>query len=76
VPSTDDRRSVKVVITEKGWQTANRLSPIAQEISREALASIDKNKIESLVETMRNVREDLLPRLPRGSGNGKRVGNE
>ena len=75
VPSTDDRRSVKVVITEKGWQTANRLSPVAQEISREALAAIDNKRVESLVETMRAVREDLLPRLPRSSGNGKRQGH-
>ena len=37
-PSTDDRRSVKVIITDKGWKKANRLSPIAQELSREALA--------------------------------------
>ena len=40
-PSTDDRRSVKVIITDKGWKKANRLSPIAQELSREALACID-----------------------------------
>ena len=71
-PSTNDRRSVKVVITDKGWKEANRLSPIAQEISREALSCLNKDKVEDLVETMRNVRESLLPRIVKVSENGKR----
>ena len=71
-PSPNDRRSVKVVITDKGWKEANRLSPIAQEISREVLSSIDKDKVEDMVETMRTLRESLLPRIARASGNGKR----
>jgi hypothetical protein len=71
-PSTNDRRSVKVVITDKGWQEANRLSPIAQELSREALSCMKKEKVEDLVETMRTLRENLLPRIAKTSGNGKR----
>ena len=72
VPSASDRRSVKVVITDKGWQEANRLSPIAQELSREALVCLDKEKVEELVETMRNFREKLLPKISKANGNGKR----
>jgi len=68
VPSTDDRRSVKVVITDKGWKEANRLNPIAQELSREALSSVDKEQIEALLDTMRTVRESLLPRIAKTSG--------
>jgi DNA-binding MarR family transcriptional regulator len=71
-PSTDDRRSVKVVITDKGWKEANRLSPIAQEISREVLSCLKREKAEDLVEIMRNLRENLLPRIAKTSGNGKR----
>ena len=71
-PSMDDRRSVKVVITDKGWKEANRLSPIAQEISREVLSCLNKEKVEDLVEIMRNLRENLLPRIAKTSGNGKR----
>lgn len=67
-PSTDDRRSVKVIITDKGWQEANRLSPVAQELSREALMSIDKDQLEALVSSMRTIRENLLPRIARASG--------
>jgi DNA-binding MarR family transcriptional regulator len=72
VPSTDDRRSVKVVITDKGWQEANRLSPVAQELSRAALACMDKDKVEDLVEIMRNLREKLLPKIVKATGNGKK----
>ena len=71
-PSTNDRRSVKVVITEKGWKEANRLNPIAQELSREALSCMDKAQLEDLVEIMRNIRESLMPRIAKTSGNGKR----
>jgi len=67
-PSTDDRRSVKVIITDKGWEVANRLSPIAQELSREALSCIDKEQLEILVGNMRTVRESLLPKIARSSG--------
>ena len=71
-PSPDDRRSVRVVITEKGWRQANRLSPVAQEISREALSCIDREEVEDLVEIMRHLRENLLPKITKNSGNGKR----
>jgi DNA-binding MarR family transcriptional regulator len=67
-PSTDDRRSVRVIITDKGWKEANRLSPIAQELSREALSCIDKEQLEELVSNMRTIRESLLPRIARASG--------
>ena len=68
-PSTDDRRSVKVIITNKGWERANRLSPIAQELSREVISFLDREQIESLVENMRVIREKLLPRIAQKSAN-------
>jgi len=67
-PSTDDRRSVKIVITDKGWKEANRLNPIAQELSREALSCMEKEQIEDLVDTMRKIRESLLPKIAKTSG--------
>ena len=67
-PSADDRRSVKVVITDKGWKEANRLNPIAQELSREALSCMEKEKVTDLVDTMRKVRESLLPKIAKTAG--------
>ena len=72
-PSTDDRRSVKVIITDKGWEKSNRLSPIAQELSRETLSCLDKDQVEDLVDNMRTIREKLLPEIARLSG-GKNNG--
>ena len=60
-PSANDRRSVKVIITDEGWKDANRLNPIAQEISREGLSCLDKEQIEVLMDMMRTIRESLLP---------------
>ena len=71
-PSASDRRSVKVVITDKGWKEANRLNPVAQELSREALACMDKDNVEDLVEIMRNLREKLLPKITKTPGNSKK----
>jgi len=68
-PSTDDRRSVKVIITDKGWEVANRLSPITQELSREVLSCLDKEQTETLVGNMRTIRENLLPKIARISAN-------
>jgi DNA-binding MarR family transcriptional regulator len=67
-PSSDDRRSVKVVITDKGWNEANRLNPIAQELSREALSCLEKEDVEELVDTMRKIRESLLPKIAKTTG--------
>jgi DNA-binding MarR family transcriptional regulator len=67
-PSRDDRRSVKVIITDKGWNEANRLNPIAQDLSRQALSCLDKERIEELIEMMREVRESLLPKVLRNGG--------
>jgi MarR family multiple antibiotic resistance transcriptional regulator len=67
-PSANDRRSVKVVITDEGWKEANRLNPIAQEISREGLSCLDKEQIEVLMDMMRTIRESLLPKVSKTSG--------
>jgi MarR family transcriptional regulator, organic hydroperoxide resistance regulator len=67
-PSPEDRRSVKVVITEKGWKEANRLNPIVQELSREALSCMDREQVENLVGMMRTLRESLAPRISKNNG--------
>jgi DNA-binding MarR family transcriptional regulator len=70
-PSPDDRRSVKVLITDKGWKEANQLNPVAQELSREALSCLEKERVEDLVEIMRQIRESLLPRISKIAPNAK-----
>jgi DNA-binding MarR family transcriptional regulator len=70
-PSASDHRSVKVVITDKGWNEANRLNPIAQELSREILNCLEKSQVEELVETMRTLRECLMQKITKTPENGK-----
>jgi DNA-binding MarR family transcriptional regulator len=67
-PSANDRRSVRVVITDKGWNEANRLNPVAQEMSRKALSCLERGRVEELVEAMRTIRESLMPGVNRNSG--------
>jgi DNA-binding MarR family transcriptional regulator len=67
-PSPDDGRSVKVVITDKGWREANRLNPIAQELSREALSCMNRAQVETLVDIMRTLRGSLMPKISKNSG--------
>jgi DNA-binding MarR family transcriptional regulator len=62
-PSPDDRRSVRVLITDKGWKEANQLNPVAQELCKDALSCLEKERVEDLVEIMRQLRESLLPRI-------------
>ncbi len=69
-PSPHDRRSVKVVITDKGWNEVNRLNPVAQELSRRALACLERGGVEDLVEIMRQIRNDLMPQITRPAGRG------
>ena len=71
-PSPDDRRSVRILITDKGWKEANQLNPVAQELSRDALSCLEKGRLEELVEIMRQIRESLLPKVARTSANGRR----
>jgi len=63
IRSKNDLRSVRIVITDKGWKEANRLTGVNQELSREVLSYLDKEQIEALVDIMRTIRRNLLPRI-------------
>ena len=62
-PSKSDRRSVTVVITEKGWGKTNKITPIAQEISREILSCLDREQLETLGTSLRAVRKHVLTKI-------------
>lgn len=62
-PSKNDRRSVTVVITDKGWGKTNKITPIAQEMSREILSCLDKEQLDTLRATLRAVRENVLTKI-------------
>jgi DNA-binding MarR family transcriptional regulator len=62
-PSKSDRRSVTVVITEKGWSKTNKITPIAQEISREILSCLDREQLDTLGTILRAIRKDALTKI-------------
>ena len=62
-PSRHDGRSVNIVITDEGRKEANRLNPIAQEISRNVLSYLDKDQTDEIIDVMRTLRVNLLPRI-------------
>jgi DNA-binding MarR family transcriptional regulator len=61
--SDNDGRSVKIIITEKGWHDAKALNPVAQQLGRKILSCLDQNQIETLTDILRTVRNNLLDEL-------------
>lgn len=61
--SKSDRRSSEVVITDKGWDKTNKITPVAQEISREILSCLDKEELDALGAILKTVRKSLLQKI-------------
>lgn len=63
VPSDNDGRSVNVVITDKGWEKTNNMTPWAQDISRDILSCLDSGEINTLLIMFRTIRKSLLEKI-------------
>ncbi|MFC1890971.1 MarR family winged helix-turn-helix transcriptional regulator [Thermodesulfobacteriota bacterium] len=61
--SDTDGRSVNIAITEKGWQEANMLQPVAQQVSREILSCLDKDQVDSLINILRTIRNHVSEKI-------------
>jgi DNA-binding MarR family transcriptional regulator len=58
-----DRRSVDIVVTEKGWKSTDDMLQIAEEISKEILFSLDEKEIDTLLDILKKIRKHLLIQL-------------
>lgn len=58
--SKTDRRSVEVVMTEKGYDKIEELLPVMQDISKNILSGLDKEQVETLTIILRQLRKHLL----------------
>lgn len=58
--STTDRRSVEVVMTEKGYDKIEELLPVMQDISKNILSGLDKEHVETLATILKQLRKHLL----------------
>lgn len=54
-----DRRSIDIVVTEKGWRKIQRVRPLAQEMSRRALSNLDREQLETLMIIQKQLRKHL-----------------
>lgn len=58
-----DRRSVDIVITEKGWNASDRMIPVAEHMSRKALKCFDDNQLEILENLLKELRKSLFKQM-------------
>jgi len=58
--SKTDRRSVEVVMTEKGYEKIEELLPVMQDISKNILSGLDEEQIETLTIILKQMRKHLL----------------
>jgi len=56
-PSSADRRSVQVVLTDEGWQLLKQATPVAIEIVRQVMSSLNDDSIAELEKSLRVLRE-------------------
>lgn len=62
-PNGSDRRSVSIVVTEKGWKATERMIPIAEEMSQRILSCLHKEQIDTLMDILNQIRRHLLSEL-------------
>jgi len=64
-PNTKDRRSINVVVTEKGWENTNTLIPATEEINRKALSCLSEEELNTLSGILKKLRSHLLAETER-----------
>lgn len=63
IANKNDRRSVNIVVTEEGWKSTDKMLPIAEDISKKILSSLDENEIDVLLNILKKIRKHLLIQL-------------
>ena len=56
--NSSDKRSVNVTLTDEGWQTLNRVMPVAKEIVDQVMSSIDEGDAALLDKYLRTLRQN------------------
>ena len=59
----NDRRSVDIVLTERGWRSTDNMLPFAEEISKKMLFTLDEKEIDALLDILKKIRKHLLIQL-------------
>ena len=62
-PSTKDHRSVKIIITEKGWKATTKVKPVADEIVGNILSCYEEEQIDELMIHLNTMKRHLLNQI-------------
>jgi DNA-binding MarR family transcriptional regulator len=62
-PNRKDGRSVNISVTKKGLEKTEKMIPIAEQISEQALSFFNEEQLEALLSLLRQLRKHLLKRL-------------
>lgn len=61
--NTSDRRSIHVILTEKGWDYVCRMVPVAREAGERILSPLGKEHLETLNSLLKQMRKQLFIQL-------------
>jgi len=59
----NDRRSVDIVVTGKGWKATDKMILIAEDISEQVLSCLDEKEIDTLMDILKKIRKHLLSKF-------------
>ncbi len=62
-PNANDRRSINVVVTEKGWDDISKKILVAEEINQRALSCLSEDELETLSSILKKFRSHLLSEI-------------
>ena len=71
--NTKDRRSINVVVTEKGWDDASKKGSVAEEIDRRVLSCLSEEELNTLSGILKKLRRHLLSEIERSKPRGGEV---
>ena len=60
VPNEYDRRSVNIVVTERGWEATEKMISIAEEISNIVISCLSEEEADILMDILKKIRKHLL----------------
>ncbi|HEY95319.1 MAG TPA: MarR family transcriptional regulator [Dehalococcoidia bacterium] len=57
-PSATDRRSINIILTEKGYEKLEQAQPVARDIANQVMASMSERSLNSMTKTLNMVRKN------------------
>ncbi|MBN2076341.1 MAG: MarR family transcriptional regulator [Dehalococcoidales bacterium] len=71
-PSATDRRSINIILTEKGYEKLEQAAPVARDIANQVMASMSERSLNSMTKTLNMVRKNAHNGLDELSNKNKK----